>query len=46
MVMSVGGEAAPGRGKGRDDVSWPDANLTEPKFSSFKWTVKILSNDE
>jgi hypothetical protein len=46
MVMSVGGEATPRRGKGGDDVSWADVNLTEPKFSSFKWTVKILSNDE
>jgi hypothetical protein len=25
--MSVGGEVAPGRGKGGDDVSWADANL-------------------
>jgi hypothetical protein len=30
-MMSVGGEAAPGRGKGGDDVSWADANLIGPK---------------
>jgi hypothetical protein len=49
VVASVGGEAAPGIGKGRDDVSWADANLTGPKneenargrFSCYNWTVKI-----
>jgi hypothetical protein len=49
MEMSAKGEAAPGRGKGQDDVGWVDANLTGPKneenshgrFSCFKWTVKI-----
>jgi hypothetical protein len=49
VATSVGGEAAPGRGKGGDDISWVNANLTEPKnrknqrgqFSCFKWTVKI-----
>jgi hypothetical protein len=41
--------APPGRGKGGDDASWPDVNLTEPKnkentrgrFSCYNWTVKI-----
>jgi hypothetical protein len=28
VATSVGGEAAPGREKGEDDVSWADANLT------------------
>jgi hypothetical protein len=48
-TMLARGEAAPERGKGRDDVSWTDVNLTEAKneensrgrFSRFKWTVKI-----
>jgi hypothetical protein len=42
--MSVSGGAAPTRGKGGDDTSWADVNLTEPKneenpsgrFSCFK----------
>jgi hypothetical protein len=44
VVTSAGGEAPPGRGKGGDDASWADANLTGPKskknsrdrFSSYK----------
>jgi hypothetical protein len=31
VVTLVGGEAAPRRGKGVDDVSWADANLTGTK---------------
>jgi hypothetical protein len=31
MMMSVGGEAAPRRGKGGDDDSWAGANFTRPK---------------
>jgi hypothetical protein len=46
--MLTGGEAVPGRGKGRDDASWANVNLTEPKnkenpqgrFSWYKWMVK------
>jgi hypothetical protein len=38
--MSLGGEATPGKGKGGDDASWTDANLTEmkneEKFSCYK----------
>jgi hypothetical protein len=49
VTTSAGGEAAPGRGKGGDDVSWADTDLTGPKneenqrsqFSWYKWTVKI-----
>jgi hypothetical protein len=45
----IGGEAALRRGKGGDDASWVDANLTRSKnkknshgrFSWYKWTVKI-----
>jgi hypothetical protein len=47
--MSVGGEAAQGRGKGGDGASWTDAYFTGLKneenscgrFSCYKWTVKI-----
>jgi hypothetical protein len=54
VVTSAEAEAASGRGKGGDDVSWADANLTRPKngensrdrFSCYKWTVKISINDE
>jgi hypothetical protein len=31
VVMSVSGEAAPGRGKGGDNASWTDTHLTRPK---------------
>jgi hypothetical protein len=31
MTTSAGGEAAPGRKKRGDDVSWPDTNLTRSK---------------
>jgi hypothetical protein len=31
VATSVRGEAAPGRGKGGDDISWANANLTRPK---------------
>jgi hypothetical protein len=49
MAMSAGGGATPGREKGADNVSWTDANFTEPKnkensygrFSYYKWTMKL-----
>jgi hypothetical protein len=28
VTTSTGGEAAPGRGKGGDNINWADANLT------------------
>jgi hypothetical protein len=31
VETSVGGETALGKGKGGDDASWADADLTEPK---------------
>jgi hypothetical protein len=31
LVMSIGGAAAPERGKEGDNVSWADVNLTGPK---------------
>jgi hypothetical protein len=30
-MTSARGEAAPGRGKGRDGVSWADVNFIGPK---------------
>jgi hypothetical protein len=49
VMMSIGGEAAPGRGKGGDGASWVDVNLIELKnkenqhdwFSCFRWVVEI-----
>jgi hypothetical protein len=49
VTTSVGGEVAPGKGKGGDDTSWVDVNLTGSKnkkksrgrFSWYKWAVKI-----
>jgi hypothetical protein len=48
-MATLVGDAAPGRGKREDDVSWVDTNLTQPKnkensrgrFSCYKLTVKI-----
>jgi hypothetical protein len=48
-MTSAMGEVTPWRGKGGDDASWADANLTGPKteentcdrFSWYKWMVKI-----
>jgi hypothetical protein len=31
VTMSAGGEAAPGKRKGRENASWADTNLTGPK---------------
>jgi hypothetical protein len=31
VVTSAGGETTPGRGKGGNNASWTDVNLTEPK---------------
>jgi hypothetical protein len=39
VAASARGEAALGRGKGGDDVSWVDMNLTKPK----KW-IKLTFN--
>jgi hypothetical protein len=49
MTMSARGEAAPERGKGKDDISWVDVNLTRTKnkenscgrFNCYKWMVNI-----
>jgi hypothetical protein len=49
MVTPIEGEVAPGTGKGRDDASWVDADLTRLKneenshgrFRCYKWTMKI-----
>jgi hypothetical protein len=31
VTTSAGGEAAPKKGKGGDDTSWANVNLTRPK---------------
>jgi hypothetical protein len=49
VASSAVREAALGREKGGDDVSWVNVNLTGPKnednprgrFCCYKWTVKI-----
>jgi hypothetical protein len=49
MTTSVEGEAALGRGKGGDNASWADVNLTRPKneenpqdrFSWYKCMMKL-----
>jgi hypothetical protein len=43
--MSVGGDAAPGRGKGRNNISWADANVTISKNKK-NHTVDSQLNDE
>jgi hypothetical protein len=34
MMMSVGGEVAPGKRKEGDNVSWADTNLIGPKIKN------------
>jgi hypothetical protein len=49
VATSIGGEEAPGRGKGGDGTSWANTNFTGLKnkenpydrFNCYKWTVKI-----
>jgi hypothetical protein len=49
VTTSAGGEAAPGRGKRGNSVSWAGKNLTGSKneenphgrFNWYKWMVKI-----
>jgi hypothetical protein len=49
VATLIRGEMTLGRGKGGDDASWADTNLTVPQneenshgqFSCYKWTVKI-----
>jgi hypothetical protein len=49
VMTTARGEAALRRENGGDDVSWADADLTDPKnkqnphgtFSWYKWMVKI-----
>jgi hypothetical protein len=36
--------APPGRGKGGDDASWPDANLTEPKIKKIHAVDSAATN--
>jgi hypothetical protein len=46
--MLAGGEVIPGRGKGGEDASWAEANLTGAKNKEnshgqfcYKWMMKI-----
>jgi hypothetical protein len=49
VTTSAGGEAAPERGMGEDDINWTNVNLIELKnkknqhgrFNWYKWTVEI-----
>jgi hypothetical protein len=53
VTMTAGGDTTLRRGKGENDASWTNTNLTRPKnkensygrFSWYKWTMKIQSND-
>jgi hypothetical protein len=44
MTTSVGGEVAPGRGKGEDNVSWANANLTGQKMKKIHAVDSAASN--
>jgi hypothetical protein len=49
MTTLTGGGVTPGGGKGGDDASWVDPNLTglkneenpHDRYNWYKWTVKI-----
>jgi hypothetical protein len=43
--MLIGGEAAPGREKGADDVSRADANLTGLKNKKITQSIELLQMD-
>jgi hypothetical protein len=45
MTMSVGGEAALGRGKGGDDANWADANFTSQKNEKKIHTIDLASTN-
>ncbi len=44
VTTAAKGEAAPGRGKGGDDVSWADANLSKPKMEKIHVVNSIATN--
>jgi hypothetical protein len=45
-VMSAGGEATPGRGKGGDDTSWTDTNFTGPKIKKIHSVDSAITNEQ
>jgi hypothetical protein len=45
VTTSVGGEVAPGKGKGGDDASWVDVNLTGPKNKKITWSIQLVQID-
>jgi hypothetical protein len=44
IVMSVRGEVALERGKGGDDASWADTNLTRPKIKKIHVVNSVATN--
>jgi hypothetical protein len=44
--MSAGGEAALGMGKGGDDASWANVNLTGPKNKKIIQLIQLLQMDD
>jgi hypothetical protein len=46
VTISAEGEAAPGRKKGGDDVSWVDTNLTCPKMKKIHVADSTSTNEQ
>jgi hypothetical protein len=44
VVTLARGETAPGRGKGEDDTSWANANLTGPKMMKIYAVDSAVTN--
>jgi hypothetical protein len=44
VTTSTGGEAAPRRGKGGDNATWVDANLTGPKIKKIYAVDSVDTN--
>jgi hypothetical protein len=44
VVTSTGGEAAPDKKNGGDDVSWADTNLTGPKIKKINAVNSPITN--
>jgi hypothetical protein len=46
VTTSAGGETAPGRGNGEDDISWTDVNLFgSKKLRKFTWSIQLVQMD-
>jgi hypothetical protein len=46
VVTSVGGEVTSGRGKGGDNASWTDVNLTGSKNKKSTRSIQLLQIDD